>query len=292
MKAIDRVIAHWSSHLHSSATQGLFVRCVFLFLFVDYLYLWPIRKLIWGDEALLKPVQRADEGLANLVAVLDHERSFALPAYYLLLLALLWCVLHLRGHRWVRWAVWGLSTLLYYAAMPVFNSSLLLFNLFVFFSLGMDEDAATPERRLLSNVAFAAARLQLVIVYAVAAGYKWSGSMWPEGSAVYYALMLDRYDALGIGHWLSGKWMLLSVLSYLGLAYQTAFPVLIFFKKFRLPLLFAAVAFHGFIAIGLNLPDFGLAMIFAYTVFLPNRFAEQVLEWSKRLGNRLLRKAR
>lgn len=292
MKRIDRTIHHWSSALHSRGTQRLFVRSVFLFIFLDYLYLWPIRTQIWGPASLISPVQRPDEGLISLVAVLDYERWLALPAYYALLIGAFWCVFHLRGHRWVRIAVWGLSTLLYYAAMPVFNSSLLLFNLFVFFSLGMDEDAATPERRLLSNVAFASARFQLVIVYAVAAGYKWSGSMWPEGSAVYYALMLDRYDALGIGHWLSGKWMLLSVLSYLGLAYQTAFPVLIFFKKFRLPLLIAAVAFHGFIAIGLNLPDFGLAMIFAYTVFLPNRFAEQVLEWPKRWGNRLLRRAR
>lgn len=292
MKAIDRVIGHWSSHLHSAATQRLFARSIFLFLLLDYLYLWPVRSLIWGNDSLLKPVQHADEGLANIVAVLDHERAFALPAYYLMLLASLWCLFAFRGHRLMRLVVFALSLLLYYAAMPVFNASLLLFHLFVFFSLGMDEDARTPERRLVSNVAFAAARFQLVLVYAVAAGYKWSGTMWTDGSAVYYALMLDRYDALGIGQWLSGQWSLLAGFTYLGLAYQTAFPLLIWFKRFRTVLLVAAVAFHGFIAVALNLPDFGIAMIFAYTVFLPNRYAERILGVTDKWMNRLFKKAR
>ena len=283
MNAIDRYIERWSSSLHSAATQRLFVRSIFVFLFVDYLYLWPIRGLIWGEASLLKPVQQPDSLLVNATAILDHERAFALPAYYFMLAASLWCALGLRWNRALRLAVFGVSLMLYYAAMPVFNASLLLFHLFVFFSLGMDEDARTPARRLVSNVAFAAARLQLVLVYAVAAGYKWSGAMWLDGSAVYYALMLDRYDALGVGGMLSGKWFILTGLTYMGLAYQTAFPVLIWFKRFRTPLLIAAVSFHGCIAVVLNLPDFGIAMIFAYTVFLPNRYAEWILSLPARI---------
>lgn len=286
MKLIDRHIERWSSSLHSAATQRLFVRSIFVFLFVDYLYLWPIRGLVWGEASLLKPLQQPDSLVVNLAAILDHERAFALPAYYLMLAASLWCAFGFRGQRALRLAVFALSLMLYYAAMPVFNASLLLFHLFVFFSLGMDEDARTPARRLVSNVAFAAARLQLVLVYAVAAGYKWSGTMWPDGSAVYYALMLDRYDALGVGGMLAGKWSLLSGFTYMGLAYQTAFPVLIWVKRFRTPLLIAAVTFHGFIAVVLNLPDFGIAMIIAYTVFLPNRYAEWILKLPNRISGK------
>lgn len=215
--------------------------------------------------------------LTNLVAILDQKRAWALPAYCFILGSTLWCAVGLRGNRVLRPIVFALSTLLYYAAMPVFNASLLLFHLFAFFSFGMDERADTRERRLISNVAFLACRIQLVLVYAVAAGYKWSGTMWTEGSAVYYALMLDRYDGVGMGAWLTGHWKLLALMSFAGLAYQTAFPFLIWWKRLRTPLLLAAVGFHGFIAVVLNLPDFGLAMILAYTVFLPDGMAAKLL---------------
>lgn len=282
MQWIDALLRRWSETLHSPATQRLFLRCVFLFLFIDYAFLWPIRGLIWGDASLLKPVQQPDEWMSNLVAILDHERVWALPAYYFLLLSTLWCALGLRGDRILRPMVFMVSTLLYYAAMPVFNASLLLFHLFAFFSIGMDLRANTPTRRLISNVAFLACRIQLVLVYAVAAGYKWSGTMWADGSAVYYALMLDRYDGVGMGEWLTGHWKLLALMSFAGLAYQTAFPLLIWWKRLRIPLLLAAVGFHGFIAVVLNLPDFGLAMILAYTVFLPDGMAAK-LRWPTRI---------
>jgi len=274
---IDAIIARWSGQVFAPTTQRLFMRGVVLFVFLLYLYLWPVREAFWGEKALFEPVLRTP-GAWPLRRVLAEFPQWALPVYYLLLVACLWCLTGFRGARVARGVVFLASVALYHAAPPVFNAVLMLFHVLVFFTLFMHPWARSAEATLITNTAFFACRVQLVLVYALAGGYKLSGEMWLNGVAVYHGLMLERYDGLGLASWFSDKYTLLKGMNYAALAYQVLFPFLIWVRRIRVYLLLAAFGFHGFIAIGFDLLDFGLGMIMAYVVFFPEA-------WSRRLAD-------
>jgi hypothetical protein len=129
----------------------------------------------------------------------------------------------------------------------------------------------------LTNVAFWMCRIQFVLVYAEAAFYKWMGTTWLEGSAMHYAAQLDHFIRPGVASvFLKHRWLSM-FFSFAGLAYQTAFPLLIWVRKARIPLLLAGVFFHGFIATAMKLPEFGTAMMVGYLLFIEEDSARKVL---------------
>lgn len=110
-------------------------------------------------------------------------------------------------------------------------------------------------------------RLQVVTVYLFSALNKLQGTTWPDGTAVYYALRHDAFAGPGLDAFVQAWPMAAAVLTWGGLAYQCAFPLLIWFVPLRKYLLVAGVAFHLFIAVMMGLPDFGLAMVLSYVVY-------------------------
>ena len=94
---------------------------------------------------------------------------------------------------------------------------------------------------------------------------------------MFYAAHLDHFVRKPVADFLSENRILSIVLTYSALAYQTAFPILVWFKKLRLPLLLVGIGFHGFIAIGMTLPEFGLAMIAGYTLFIKEETALKIV---------------
>jgi hypothetical protein len=61
------------------------------------------------------------------------------------------------------------------------------------------------------------------------------------------------------------------------LLYQFAFPVLVLvLKRKRIWFLMVGVLMHVFIAIVMNLWDFGLAMIVCYALFLPDSIFKKI----------------
>lgn len=284
MKALDRFIARYAFAHVAQSTQRLFVRLVYGYLLLNGLWLLPVHGLLWGKESLFMAYNQGDGLVINLVTLFDHWRKGSVVAYFAYLGAVGYCAFALPGERLVRPFVFALGVMLYYAAVPAWNGSTILFNLFTAYLVFMNPNAKRPAGVLFSNFALLAVRVQLVMVYALAGGYKLTGSTWIEGSSLYYGLSLERYNGLGLNNLLGEHWVLLQVLSYTALAYQLAFPVLIWFKPFRMPLMIAAVGFHAFTAIGMQLPDFGAAMIVAYFIFLPDEKAQRSVRWVLRLG--------
>lgn len=273
MKAVLKCTAYFAEQAHAPNTQRLFMRASYAFLLLNALYFISIRDLMWGDYAMMMSWNPGSTPALNLAYLLDHRREWAIAGYFIYIACLV--IAQLRIH-WVlpRIVIFLGGVMLYYACLPAFNGVTLLYNLFAFFMIFMAPTARRPVRVMLSNLAFLACKVQLVMVYALTGGYKLAGHTWLEGSSIHYALQLDHYSPEWVVNLLLEKKGLLMVFNYFGLIYQLGFPIAIFIRKIRGAWLILGCIFHVSIAIGLHLPDFGIGMMVAYLLFIKEARAQ------------------
>lgn len=265
-----------TAEVKSPSTQLFFRTLAYLFLLGNALFYLPVFHLLFGESSLLMSWNPGDTKVLNLAYLLDHQRHLTAPAAVLYLISIVLSIFG-KGGILPRILVFVLGVMFYYAGLPAFNASFILYNLFAAFLVFMNPHAANPLGRAYTNLAFYACRMQFIMVYALTGGYKLAGTTWMEGSSVYYLLQLPHYTPDWVRGVLWNKRWLLVVLSYFGLIYQLAFPVLVWIRRLRMPLILAGVLFHGYIAIAMRLPEFGIGMIVAYSLFLSDGMAARVM---------------
>jgi hypothetical protein len=195
-------------------------------------------------------------------------------AHYVIVAHAFFAFVSMFVFKWVllfRLGTWVTGLMLYYAAYDAFNSGFLVMLLMSFFLIPVVHRPQKPVQIQINNVAWIACVVQLSIVYALSAGYKWTGAQWPSGNAIYYSFAIDRFSFPWIQSALdSGRWFW-KFLTWGVLLYQTIFPIVVWVKKWRYNLILTGVFFHLLIAALMGLWDFGLAMIFAYSFLIPER---------------------
>jgi hypothetical protein len=129
-----------------------------------------------------------------------------------------------------------------------------------------------------------ALQVHLVLVYLLSLPDKLSDSAWTHGTLVYYAMMAPdypRWPGLDVFAW--GNAALSRVLTAFSLAVEMLVPMLVWFRRLRLPCVLAAMALHlgmAFLLEGVMM--FNLAMLVGLLVFLPSRRTRHWL--ARRLG--------
>lgn len=266
MSALQRRIDQLVLPLQAPSRYWLFKKAAYLWMLINALYYLPSFELFFSEERLMMPYSPNPGLLNNLTHLLAMHPEYGRWVYFGYLGTTIMALLGI-GWRIPRVIVFMLGWMLYYGSLPMFNSALLLYQIFAFFLIFMGNDHATGANAVLTRLSFLACRFQFLIVYFLAGAYKLSGQTWLEGSALYFALQLDHFVDPEVGSFLSGFDTPLRVLSVIGMVYQLVFPFLVWFRKLKWPLFAVGVLFHGFIAISMHLPCFGLAMIFGYTLF-------------------------
>lgn len=131
-----------------------------------------------------------------------------------------------------------------------------------------------------ARFAFWAARLQLVLVYAVTALHKAQGSTWPDGRAV---LLVAEDPAFHLGA-LAAHPGLCAVLTWGAFGFMALFPLAVWWSPTRRVILAVGVVFHLLTALLMDIPQMGLAFIACYTVWLEAedvRSLGALLRWSR-----------
>lgn len=127
-----------------------------------------------------------------------------------------------------------------------------------------------PEKNLHVSWASLGLLLQVMSVYFFSAIMKTGREWWPDFTAVYYALMLDRH-ALPFGHWLLNFPGLLKVLSAYVYGLELLGPILIFTPYFlrpvRLVLMLMLMAMHAGFLLCLQLGHFPFVSFASLTAF-------------------------
>ncbi|WP_212764095.1 HTTM domain-containing protein [Streptomyces sp. I05A-00742] len=130
---------------------------------------------------------------------------------------------------------------------------------------------------LMHNAALLVILAEVCLIYGAAGWYKVQGTLWQDGTALYYPLHLDYFSPWpGLSHLLAASGTVVMLLGYGTVALQAAFPFTLINRRVKNVLLALMMAEHLGIAVLLGLPFFSLVMIFADAVFLPTTFLRRV----------------
>lgn len=133
--------------------------------------------------------------------------------------------------------------------------------------------------RVSANIAIRLIQVHMCIVYLFGGITKLKGTMWWDGSAVWFALANQEYrtwDLTWLGQW---PW-LIALMTHLTVFWETFYPVLIWPRLTRPVMLIMAVAVHGGIALFLGMSTFGLAMLIGNLAFIaPERIDSLISRW-------------
>lgn len=250
---------------------------------------YPERHLLWGADGLWpteKFMEAAEErGIITLFHLSDAPWFFDL-IYHGGIVTTVMFILGFRT-RLATILTFLLFWSLYYRNSFVTNGGdniirLQLFYLIfaqagTYFSLDRRWIEKRGKRRLdvylsiLHNAAVCAIAIQLIIVYFTSGIYKVMGSMWQEGTAVYYAMRVQDYIWPGVSEWIWQSETLVVFLTYSSVLFQVAFPFLLLNRYTKYLAVAGALAFHTSVGLMMNLALFSWYMICCEWILLTDR---------------------
>jgi hypothetical protein len=124
-------------------------------------------------------------------------------------------------------------------------------------------------------------QLQIAMIYGMTAYAKVQEDVWVEGQAIRGFLAMPDYATWPMWH---DPWPFMKPLTWGSLAFECAFPLLIWFRPLRPWLLLAGIAFHLGIEVLMQVPLFSATMLCAYIMFVPDEKAER---WMNALEQRI-----
>jgi Vitamin K-dependent gamma-carboxylase len=281
---LNRTVNYFTEKVHAPGSMQLFSILVYLWLAVHAASHFAVHSYLWGRTKVFYRHGYPDTFLENFFyqLVYDSERATMVYAVHILcsLLSIgafnnvlvhgknkgttaLWWIASVG----VRLIAWASGLMLFYAAIEAFDGGMLLMLLMSFYCSVVNVNAKSPYGIALTNAARLACIAQVLLVYITAALYKLGGTQWLEGSALYYTMHIDLYDRLHLKNFFAAHIGITKALTWIGLAYQVFFPIVIWFRSIRKITLAIGIAFHLFIAMAIGLVGFGLAMMVCYILF-------------------------
>jgi hypothetical protein len=248
-----------------------FTMGVYGWLAGNTLSLWSSYDFIWGEHSVMQRLGHVDGFLNNVAYHLVYTKRWAAVIFHGHWILALLSILPFRGVWICRFLVWVFGVMLFYSAIDVFNSALMIMNLMAFYLIFYRTNVRNGDQ-FFNRLIYLLCVAQMMVVYSVSAVYKLQGEQWLDGTVLSFVLHIRHFVSSSIrDSWLINHPSLLTGLSYLALVYQIVFPLLVWVKKGRQWLLLFGVIFHLCIAVFLHLYDFGLAMIVCYALFLPSK---------------------
>ncbi|MBM4201881.1 MAG: DUF393 domain-containing protein, partial [Gammaproteobacteria bacterium] len=121
--------------------------------------------------------------------------------------------------------------------------------------------------------------VSLGLIYFDSAIHKLSAEFWRNGLGPWLPSSLPYYISAVDLSWLLDIAPLQRVFGYSILVFQFLFPFLLFFRRFRVPLLAGGTLLHGGIILSLNIYPFGFGMLVHYFLLAPLGWWRQLGEW-------------
>jgi len=110
-------------------------------------------------------------------------------------------------------------------------------------------------------------QFELALLYFVSFWWKMKGNTWPNGTALDYVIHLHSMARFPLPGWVRYP-LILKVGSWFTLALEFCLGVLIWFRRFRYPLLLLGLLFHLCLEYALNTPMFQWDILTAYVLFI------------------------
>ena len=127
-------------------------------------------------------------------------------------------------------------------------------------------------------------QLTLALGYFLSAWSKSRGTTWHDGTAIALSLRIEDLQRFVAPDWLYDQHVLLNLFTWVTLAFEATFFVLVWNRRLRPWVLGIGVALHLGIDVFLDVGFFSIAIYLAYLAFLPE-------EWANRLVGRFDKRA-
>lgn len=187
--------------------------------------------------------------------------------------------------------IWLFSEVLIIQYWDLTNGGENLLVLLLFYNVFLTEKSNASRGPWISaahNFGLFAARLQVAILYATAGVAKLFGTYWLTGEAFLMVSRVSGYTSQPLAEFAQLFPTFTVVITYAVVAYQLAFPILVWFKKVRPFVLGIGLAFHFGIGFLNGIMDFALIMMASYCLFYPQEKAGQFYDFirafSKKAG--------
>jgi hypothetical protein len=111
-------------------------------------------------------------------------------------------------------------------------------------------------------------QIQLSVLYVASVRWKLSGTAWPEGTAVSYALRLKDMLIAPVPQWFIENPMLINIATWAALATELSLGVLVWNRRLRPWVLLAGVGMHASIMLTMGVGFFTPAVFVLYLAFV------------------------
>jgi hypothetical protein len=270
-----RLLNNSASYAWFPNNIALFRKAIYSFILIFTCLQFPYLSNLYGPNSLL-PIHFYDgnKGL-QLLNLLSHEK-FA--PYYLFFVGglLTSCLLafFVKQQQVLALLVYFFYANLYHRSIAIQNGGgdlLTIQLLYLIFMNENTEEIASKNRRIvataLSNFAFTAARLQVILVYLVSAIYKLKGTHWMSGDALQLVFLSSTYGVNFLKPTLLTFPVVFKIITWCVLLFQLLFPILVWIRKAKAGLFIFGISMHLGIIFMMRIPDFGLLMICMYLLF-------------------------
>lgn len=292
MKYLDQLTDFLTGRNQYQSAIRLFRLALYSFLLGNTLALLPIAAEVWGAEGFMLTQPNWGSpifALINLLARPGFENAY--PFFIAGQLIALGLGFWGRFPKISAIGIWFFSVSLINRGTELSNGGYHMLSLFLFFQMFISEKPAKEGNlwggisNLMSNLGIWAIRLQVAFLYATAGFYKLGGEHWITGDALQYVLNIPFFSHPVAQSWILPHSWIIRLGTWSVLAFQVAFPILIWFRKLRPSLLIAGTFFHLAIIFVIGLADFGIIMLVAYLAFSSEQSATRWLDRFNRIGS-------
>lgn len=280
---MKRVITSLTSPFQHYQKIEFFRSILYVFLILNTLTLLPIAEDLFGYYGTVGTrgwntnIPFLKQGSYGLVNFLSHPAMSAYDWMYMVFIIgqLVFLTLGLLRKLPILSSImiYFFTVNLFLKGYLAFTGGEVLVNLVLFYLIFIQKSKSKTGpfydlQQVFSNTFYWIILIQVCVLYFFSSFYKLFDYHWYEGSAIMYVSRIDVYSSFIFESIFSENLVLSMIVTYLTLAYQILFPILVWFKKIKIPFLVIGTLFHLGIAFGMGLFTFGAIMIIVYILFL------------------------
>ncbi len=257
-----------TSQAHQQPARLLF-RALLLYTGISILLLWPISSLLVTHYEPSMPRSI----IGKIILAPTYFAYYSIHLFYSISLVFLLLAWFLRPSYLMNFLFFWLTLNLYKTNLPISNGAdrvlymIAFWNMLIVYPSSLKLSLSSVTKHVMANCGVILLQLQVVIIYFVSGHDKLFSKVWRSGDAFSYIRHLEIMYNPWIGDWLNSAFWDFS-LSWITIAFEVLFVVLVWFRTTRLYTLGVGIVFHLGIWFMLNLMDFALIMIISYIIFL------------------------
>jgi hypothetical protein len=294
MTLISNIIKHLESKNHKGFYLSVMRVLLGIFLLKEILLKLPYINWLYSNNSIFQFNSHSSFIVLGIdVSVLKQYYQLIVGAYIITIILFIVGI----GKRFTAFAIFILIVLLQKINNSTVNGGdkmarLLVFyfvfaNSFDYFCFKVKNEKKTTTNNVVSNLAAYSIMIQLCIAYFVTFINKISNPYWFNGSATYYVFQTHAYQGTIFNYKLAQSHLFVYLSTYFTLLFEGCFPFLIWFKRFKIPLLIGGLCLHLGIYFFMMIYNLQTIFLLPYGLFFSNDTLLQLIKKRLRVNFKL-----